>query len=1684
MKSSPIIMQQQGKNNPFGYAKAAIMERAMENKKRNLFRSALRMGVWLTLCLALMAVGLQGAKAATVYVDLNATGANNGTSWGNAFTNLSDAIFNATSGDDIWIATGTYYPDRTTIAATAGTLNNQANTFEIKDGVDLFGGFAGTETTLAQRNIIANPTILSGDLGVAGTITDNAYHVVTLQVFSTLETFDGLTISDGYALAHPTLNQRGGGAFYQTNVGAGIVLMNCRINNNYGGLSGFASGGAIYIGSGLVTMTSCIVENNVATQSGCISVGAGTTGLFSKNVFQNTSGTVGGGAYHGENGADPIFENCLFANNTATSGGAALDASGASRIKAVNCTFYNNKTNGGGPAINRLDASNAYVTNCIFLNNGAAPIGSLIGSPTYSNFFGDGVGLIAGTGNLNVDPLLNDPTHVIGPDSIYGTNDDGLRPSGCGSPVVDAGTATGAPSVDFINTARPIGAGIDLGAYENTGVTSAEIAIQGLSTTIVDGDNTPDVSDNTHFGNTSTASPTVHTYTIQNSGSTALLVADILSSGLSGADFIVGGITLPATISASDSTTFTVSYSPTVAGTDVATITVYNNDCDEGFYDFAVQGTATVPPLQNGLDMEQNQYGNVSAPANLPIGNTPYSIELWLRPEFNTIMGVMAWGVNSGNQATAIETRTNVIRHYWWGNDVDITVGDITGSWHHYACTYDGTARRVYFDGVLVATKVGSLRNVPAGTDLKVGFGLVSGGFDGQMDEFRIWDHARSCAEIEAYKDIELSGAETGLVTYYNFNQGTAGGNNTGVDSIIDLSPNGYHATLLNFTGLEGSQNGGLSSNWIDAAGNGVTTGIPLTFPEIHVLGNTVSIADGDLSPDVADNTDFGAVASATKTYTIANVGTADLTLTNLASTGTNSSEFVVGGLTFPLILSAGADTTFTVTFTAAAVGTRTATISINNNDCDEDPYTFSVQASPADVTPPTFTCPTNFTQNTDAGLCGVNVNLTEPVVTDNADLVHQNAGDYSLHFENFDYLNLPNLPFLNNAAQFTFESWVKAPSTGEDGLFSVAGDNFYSSTNGGRVRARLVVGGTQFNVSTSCQPIKSDTAFHLALVFDGAQPTAEERLKIYVNGNNYPWSFMSGTDIPTQMPDFGTGSAQLGWSGNGCCYFNDGFMDDTRIWSTARTQAEIIAGLPIEMNGNETGLEVYYDYNVGTPGGSNTGLSSIPDQTGNGYDASLVNFGLTGTTGNIVAEKVERGTVQFSGVGVDGPCFYPVGTTAVTASANDLAGNTATCIYNVTVNDNQNPVPHVSNLPDTTAECRIDSLPAPTASDNCNDTIIATHNATLPITTIGTTVVTWSYSDGNGNMATQNQNVIITDATNPVPDLSSLSDITAVCSVTSLTAPTGTDNCNDTITATHNASLPITAQGTTVVVWTYDDGNGNTVMQNQNVIITDTTNPVPDVTNLSDVTAECTVTALTPPTATDNCAGAITATHNASLPITTQGTNVVVWTYDDGNGNTVIQNQNVVINDVTVPVPDVTNLSDVTSECTVTALTAPTATDNCAGAISATHNASLPITAQGTTVVIWTYDDGNGNTVNQKQNVVINDVTAPVPDVTNLSDVTADCAVPALPAPTATDNCAGSLTATHNASLPITAQGTTVVVWTYDEGNSNTVKQNQNVVINDTTAPVPDVSSIREVTASFEVNTITPPTATEKCAG
>ena len=142
------------------------------------------------------------SKATIRYIKPVSTGSGDGSSWANASDDLSwfvQAPF--PPGDEIWVAAGTYLPNRKPNDPFLISTDPRDVAFYLKDGIKLYGGFAGTETNINQRNITANVTILSGNIGIAAVDTDNCYHVVVSSSINSTDsvTIDGFTITAGNA---------------------------------------------------------------------------------------------------------------------------------------------------------------------------------------------------------------------------------------------------------------------------------------------------------------------------------------------------------------------------------------------------------------------------------------------------------------------------------------------------------------------------------------------------------------------------------------------------------------------------------------------------------------------------------------------------------------------------------------------------------------------------------------------------------------------------------------------------------------------------------------------------------------------------------------------------------------------------------------------------------------------------------------------------------------------------------------------------------------------------------------------------------------------------------------------------------------------------------------------------------------------------------------------------------------------------------------------------------------------------------------------------------------------------------------------------------------------------------------------------------------------------------------------
>ena len=382
----------------------------------------------------------------TLYVDVNATGTGDGASWANAFVTLQSAIGTATSGDTIKIADGTYKPTTTT---------DRTISFVLRDGVSILGGYAGFGAANPDaRDTGLYPTILSGDIGKAGSTTDNSYHVVTANVVGSSTVLDGVTISYGNAEGTGTYQNYGGGMFISAST---AVVSNCTFKSNLA----HVSGGGIYNLSSSPTITNCVFVFNFAVSGGGIQNEYSSPVISRCTLYGNKANSSGGAIYN--NSSAPVITNSLIAVNSANLGGGIFNYN-ASNPSIINCTFHANTATQGGAFYN--DSGTPVLTNCIIWKNSSTQVYGYVGNITIS--YSDVEGGYTSLGNVNVDPLFVSLPWQ-GPDATWGTIDDtiGDYRLRSNSPLINGGnTAVIKESLDLGGNARIQDSVVDIGAYE------------------------------------------------------------------------------------------------------------------------------------------------------------------------------------------------------------------------------------------------------------------------------------------------------------------------------------------------------------------------------------------------------------------------------------------------------------------------------------------------------------------------------------------------------------------------------------------------------------------------------------------------------------------------------------------------------------------------------------------------------------------------------------------------------------------------------------------------------------------------------------------------------------------------------------------------------------------------------------------------------------------------------------------------------------------------------------------------------------------------------------------------------------------------------------------------------------------------------------------------------------------
>jgi len=436
-------------------------------------------GLRAGLVVAVLAAVSSALAGNVIFVHTAATGAGDGSSWSNAFVTVQPALDAAQAGDQVWVAAGRYV-ERITL----------------KEGVGLYGGFAGTEDAatfdVATRNIAGHPTIL--DANRTGT-------VVTAPTGATAACrIDGFTITGGYT------GDSGGGVYVAS---ASPTIANNTISGNSA-----RQGGGLYAWTSSLVVTGNAFTANICTQWGgglCVSQ---SSPIITGNMIANNNAFGGGGLYGGALATGSIGAN-TFVGNQATDGGAMeLDNSGltvsgntivgnsashagglllyTSTVSVENNRFAGNTAASTGGGLQTLNGDPTIVNNTFIANNavmqgGAMDIGSSTATIANTIVAFNSSGIRTGSGAI---ALLNNCVHgntaynYSGVTDPTGTNgnisvDPGLASASYGgwhlqpgSLCIDAGENTRARgSMDLDGQARiqPVGGTVDIGADESDG---------------------------------------------------------------------------------------------------------------------------------------------------------------------------------------------------------------------------------------------------------------------------------------------------------------------------------------------------------------------------------------------------------------------------------------------------------------------------------------------------------------------------------------------------------------------------------------------------------------------------------------------------------------------------------------------------------------------------------------------------------------------------------------------------------------------------------------------------------------------------------------------------------------------------------------------------------------------------------------------------------------------------------------------------------------------------------------------------------------------------------------------------------------------------------------------------------------------------------------------------------------
>jgi hypothetical protein len=708
-----------------------------------------------------------------------------------------------------------------------------------------------------------------------------------------------------------------------------------------------------------------------------------------------------------------------------------------------------------------------------------------------------------------------------------------------------------------------------------------------------------------------------------------------------------------------------------------------------------------------------NDYVTINSLISPLISSGSFTIEFWMKANYanQTSLRVNLLAINPASSSSS-DNKFAIVMGSAAGQTGKLSIYEVNGSpqyltsskivgdntCHHIAYVRTGTTAVAYVDGVYI----GSISAAALNSTDRLSLGqewdhsVPSDFYNGEMDDLRFYSGARTQSQIQADMNTTLTSNESGLISGYNFDEGVAGGNNSGITSLINIKSTSYYGTLVNFA-LNGN-----TSNWV---ANGCSTTItttnnvlnfdgiddyvtidPLITPLVNSSSFTVEFV---MKADVNNNLSFprvnlftinlsasstgenkfaivmGSESEQTGQLSIYEVNGNPQYLTSSTIVGDNSCHhiaYVRTGITAEAFI----DGVSIGTISAEALST-TDRISLGqdwdhsiptdfyNGEMD-DLRIWSSARTQSQIQADMYTTLTgsesgliayyDFNQGTAGGNNSSITTLNNLASNqyfgtlvsfaldgDSSNWVEdgcEETSDNSLNFDGInDYVTIDQLitPLINFNS-FTIEFWMKADVNNNlafprVNFFAInlaaagPGENKFAIVMGcatgqtGQLSIYEVNGNPQYLTSSTI--IGDNTCHHIAYVRTGTTARA------YLDGVSI------GTISAAALSSTDRISMGQEWDYSVATDFYNGEMNDFRIWSSARTQSQIQADMNTKLTGNEAGLIAIYNFDQGTPGGDNSGVSTLKDLTSNGNDGTLWNFALDGTTSNWVANGCDE---------------------------------------------------------------------------------------------------------------------------------------------------------------------------------------------------------------------------------------------------------------------------------------------------------------------------------------------------------------------------------------------------------------------------------------------------------------------------